>query len=109
MAKSLSDKVFDARVKAGKTNVAFDASDTVRRNAKAAKVELTIPEERRAAKLLRGRMQTDRSRTAARGMAIEKTQAKKQAAKRLAAATGNAPATKKKAAAKPTTKKTGKK
>jgi hypothetical protein len=107
---SLNDKVRKARNKASGMETRIAASETVLRNADAAKLRLSMAEERAAAKVLRPRMKLDRQRTLARGVAIEKREAKKTAAKRAAAAIGNSPAMKKKAAmAKPTTKKAGKK
>jgi hypothetical protein len=107
---SLNDKVRKARNKASGMETSIAASETVLRNADTAKLRLSMAEERAAAKVLRPRMKLDRQRTLARGVAIEKREAKKTAAKRAAAAIGNSPATKKKTSmAKPTTKKTGKK
>jgi len=119
---SLNDKVRKARNAATGIETYIAASDTVGRNAKTAKVNLDMAEERKAIKFLQPRIKLDRQRTAARGAAIEKMQEKKAAAKRAAAAIGNSPAAKKpvakkaaakpatkKVAAKPTTKKTGKK
>jgi hypothetical protein len=104
---SLNDKVRKARNKASSMEVGIDASQTVLRNADAAKLRLSMAEERAAAKVLRPRMKLDRQRTLARGVAIEKREAKKTAAKRAAAAIGNSPAAKK-AVKKATTKKAGK-
>jgi hypothetical protein len=94
-----SDKTIKAKRAANKQEVAISAMETVSRNAKTAKVNLTRAEERKASKVLRDRMQIDRSRTAARAVAIEKVQAKKRTASNVAAATGNVakkPAPKKK-------------
>jgi hypothetical protein len=99
---SLSDKVSKARNNASKLETSIAAADTVSRNAKTAKANLTLKEERTAKKIIQPRMQLDRSRTAARGAAIQKIQSKKESAKRVDAATGNVPAK------KMTTKKTGK-
>ena len=96
---SLRDKVIEARYRSSKRNVALDAYDTVRRNAKAADVTLSAPEKKKATETLRPRMAQDRKKTAARGMAIQKVQEKKAAAKRAAAAIGNSPAAKKTAKA----------
>jgi hypothetical protein len=104
---SLKDKVRKARNKASSMEVGIDASQTVLRNADTAKLRLSMAEERAAAKVLRPRMKLDRQRTLARGVAIEKREAKKTAAKRAAAAIGNSPATKK--AVKKIVKKAGKK
>jgi hypothetical protein len=101
---SLNDKVRKARNAATDIEAYIAASDTVGRNAKTAKVKLDMAEERKAIKTLQPRMSQDRKKTLARGVAIEKMQMKKAAAKRAAAAIGNSPATKK-AAAKPATKK----
>jgi hypothetical protein len=110
MAKTLKDKVQKARFNASPGEVAIAAGQTVYRNAKTAKVNLNMGEEEKAKKTLTPRMTQDRNKTLARGIAIEKREAKKAAAKRAAAAIGNSPAMKKKAAmAKPTTKKAGKK
>jgi hypothetical protein len=104
---SLNDKVRKARNKASSMEVGIDTSQTVLRNADAAKLRLSMAEERAAAKVLRPRMKLDRQRTLARGVAIEKREAKKTAAKRAAAAIGNSPAAKK-AVKKAATKKAGK-
>jgi hypothetical protein len=110
---SLNDKVRKARNKATSLETGIAAYETVERNARTAGVRLSMAEERKAAKTLQPRMKIDRQRTAARAVAIEKMQTKKMAAKRAAAAIGNAPAAKKiatkKAVAKTTTKKSGKK
>ena len=63
---SSTDKAREARYKASKSETAFDASDTVSRNAKAAKVNLTINEEIAAKKAIRGNMKAERERTASR-------------------------------------------
>ncbi len=104
MAKTLKDKVQKARFNASPGEVAIAAGQTVYRNAKTGKVNLTMGEEEKAKKTLTPRMTQDRKKTLARGVAIEKMQAKKSAAKRAAIAIGNSPAAKKKAA----TKKAGK-
>jgi hypothetical protein len=65
-----------------------------------------MAEERAAKKVLQPRMKLDRQRTAARAVGIEKMQEKKAAAKRAAAAIGNAPASKTKPTAKPVSPKT---
>ncbi len=96
---SLNDKVRKARNKASGMETRIAASETVLRNADAAKLRLSMAEERAAAKVLRPRMKLDRQRTLARGVAIEKREAKKTAAKRAAAAIGNLPAAKKTAKA----------
>jgi hypothetical protein len=120
---SLNDKVRKARNKASSMETGIAASQTVLRNADAAKLRLSMAEERAAAKVLRPRMKLDRERTLARGVAIEKREAKKKAAERASAAIGNPPKKKgvsagviaaaKKAKpstkAKATTKKSGKK
>jgi hypothetical protein len=100
MAKTLKDKVQKARFNASPGEVAIAAGQTVYRNAKTGKVNLTMGEEEKAKKTLTPRMTQDRKKTLARGVAIEKMQAKKSAAKRAAIAIGNSPAAKKKAAAK---------
>jgi hypothetical protein len=92
---SLNDKVRAARRAATNLEANIAAGETVNRNAKTAGVRLSMAEERAAKKVLQPRIKIDRSRTAARGMAIEKIQEKKAAAKRAAAAIGNAPANKK--------------
>ena len=91
---SLNDKVRKARNKASSMEVGIAASETVLRNADAAKLRLSMAEERAAAKILRPRMKLDRQRTLARNVAIEKREAKKTAAKRAATAVGNPPAKK---------------
>jgi hypothetical protein len=103
----MDDKVRKARNKATKIETGIAARETVSRNAKAAKVNLSMAEERKAAKVLQSRMQIDRSKTAARAVGIQKMQEKKAAARRAAAAVGNAPAKKKvPLAKKPTPKPT---
>jgi regulator of protease activity HflC (stomatin/prohibitin superfamily) len=97
---SLNDKVRKARNKASGMETRIAASETVLRNADTAKLRLSMAEERAAAKVLRPRMKLDRQRTLARGVAIEKREAKKTAAKRAAAAIGNSPAAKKAVAKK---------
>ena len=101
-AKSLKDKVRKARNKATSLETGIAASETVERNARAGKTRLSMAEERAAVKVLEPRMRQDRKKTAARGVAIEKREAKKAAAKRAATAVGNAPA--KKRVIKPTAK-----
>jgi hypothetical protein len=103
---SLRDKVAAAKTKARKDVTGYDAGDTVMRNAKTAKIDLTTKEFKAAKKVLEPRMALDRKKTAARAVAIEKREAKKVAAKRAAAAIGNSPATKKKSSM---AKKAGKK
>jgi hypothetical protein len=92
---SLNDKVRKARNKATSLETGIAAYETVERNARTAGVRLSMAEERKAAKTLQPRMKLDRQRTAARAVGIEKAQEKKAAAKRAAAAIGNAPASKK--------------
>jgi hypothetical protein len=104
---SLNDKVRKARFNASSMETGIAANETVNRNAKTAGVRLSMAEERAAKKVLKPRMKLDRQRTAARGVAIEKMQEKKAAAKRAAAAIGNLPAAKK--TSKAVTKKAGKK
>jgi hypothetical protein len=104
MAKSLSDKVQKARFNASRNEVLIGAGQTVSRNAKTGKVNLTVGEEEKALKTLIPRMTQDRNKTLARGEAILKREAKKAAEKRAAIAVGNSPKAKK-AAPKPTTKK----
>jgi hypothetical protein len=103
---SLEDKVRKARFNASKMETSIAANQTVNRNAKTAGVRLSMAEERAAKKVLQPRMAQDRKKTAARGVAIQKIQEKKAAAKRAAAAIGNSPATKK--TAKPAVKKKAK-
>lgn len=91
---SLNDKVRKARFNASKMETNIAANETVNRNAKTAKVRLTMAEERAAVKTLQPRMQLDRSKTAARAVGIEKMQNKKAAASRAAAAIGNVAASK---------------
>jgi hypothetical protein len=102
---SLNDKVRKARRNATNLEASIAAGETINRNAKTAGVRLSMAEERAAKKVLQPRIKIDRERTAARGMAIEKIQEKKAAAKRAAAAIGNAPASKK-STAKENNKKT---
>jgi hypothetical protein len=114
MADSLRSKVRKAVNSSRKLNTRIAAGETVSRNAEAAGIKnLTTAEFNTARKTLQPRMRLDRQRTAARAVAIEKMQTKKMAAKRAAAAIGNAPAAKKvttkKAVAKTTAKKSGKK
>jgi hypothetical protein len=92
---SLNDKVRKARRGATNLEASITAGETVNRNAKTAGVRLSMAEERAAKKVLQPRIKIDRSRTAARAVGIEKMQEKKAAAKRMAAAVGNAPASKK--------------
>jgi len=98
---SLNDKVRKARRDATNSSASSTAYKTVNRNAKTAGVKLSRAEELAAMEVIRPRIKTDRSRTAARAVGIEKMQTKKAAAKRMAAAIGNAPAVKK-ATPKPT-------
>lgn len=97
---SLNDKVRKARRSATNLEASIAAGETVNRNAKTAGVRLSMAEERVAKKVLQPRIKIDRSRTAARAVGIEKMQEKKAAAKRAAAAIGNAPADKKSKLAK---------
>jgi hypothetical protein len=97
---SLNDKVRKARRGATNLEASITAGETVNRNAKTAGVRLSMAEERAAKKVLQPRIKIDRSRTAARAVGIEKMQEKKAAAKRMAAAVGNAPASKKSKASK---------
>lgn len=114
---SLNDKVRKARNNASSGEVSYAASQTVSRNADAAKLRLSMAEERAAAKVLRPRIAIDRKKTAARATAIEKREIKKAAAARASAALGNPPKKKGVSAgviaaakkAKTTTKKSGKK
>ena len=84
---ALEDKARKARIAAKEAG--STARDTARRNASTAGIKLTMGEERKATKVLKDRIQIDRSKTAARATNIAKTQAKKTAAKRVATATGN--------------------
>ena len=89
---SLRDKVSKAKVYARKDVTGYAAGDTVMRNAKAAGVkDLTTAEFKAAKKTIQPRMESDRKKTAARAVGIKKREAKKTAAKRAAAAAGNAP------------------
>ena len=99
---ALEDKVRKARNNATKIETGIAAEKTVSRNAKTAGVKLSMAEERAAKKVIQPRINLDRGKTAARGMAILKVQEKKAAAKRMAAATGNVA---KSAAKKTSTKK----
>ena len=91
----LSDRARKAVRNASSVETGVATYETINRNAKAAGVKLTMAEERAAAKVLEPRIRLDRKKTAARAVNIEKMQAKKAAAKRAAAAVGNAPAVKK--------------
>ena len=91
---ALEDKARKARNNATGIETYIAANETVGRNAKAAKVKLTMGEERKATKVLQDRIKIDRGKTAARGAGIQKMQEKKSAAKRAAAAVGNVPAKK---------------
>jgi len=63
---SSTDKARQARINANKLETSFAASDTVNRNAKAAKVNLTINEEIAAKEAIKGNMKAERERTASR-------------------------------------------
>jgi hypothetical protein len=91
----INDRVRKARRNASSMETGIAARETVSRNAKAAGVNLSMAEERKAKKVVEDRIKIDRGRTAARAVAIEKIQEKKAAARRAAAATGNAPAKRK--------------
>jgi len=109
---SLKDKVRKARNKATSLETGIAAYETVERNARTGKVRLSMAEERAAVKAIQPRMSQDRKKTAARGVAIEKREIKKAAAKRAAIAIGNSPAAKKavvKKVAKAVVKKNSKK
>ena len=95
MAKTLKDKVQKARFNASAGEVDIAAGQTVYRNAKTGKVNLTMGEEAKAKKTITPRMTQDRKKTLARGEAILKRETKKAAAKRAAIAIGNSPAAKK--------------
>jgi hypothetical protein len=94
---SLNDKVRKVRRNASKMETSIAANKTVNRNAKAGKVRLSMAEERAAVKVLKPRMQLDRSKTAARAVGIEKREIKKAAVKRAAIAIGNSLTSKKSA------------
>jgi hypothetical protein len=100
-----SDKTIKAKRAANKQEVAISAMETASRNAQTAKVTLSPSETRKATKVLRDRMQIDRSKTAARAVAIEKVQAKKRTASNIAAATGNVAKAKPTVTKKPAPKK----
>jgi hypothetical protein len=102
MAKSLKDKVQKARFNASTGEVDIAAGQTVYRNARTGKVNLTMAEEEKAKKTITPRMTQDRKKTLARGEAILKRETKKVAAKRAAIAVGNTPAVKKTAVKKKT-------
>ena len=92
----LSERARNAVDAADKNRTKYAAQDTVQRNAEAAGIkDLTTDEFRKATKAIQPRMRLDRKKTAARAVAIDKREAKKTAAKRAAAAVGNAPAVKK--------------
>jgi hypothetical protein len=105
MAKSLKDKVQKARFNASAGEVDIAAGQTVYRNAKTGKVNLTMGEEAKAKKTIAPRMTQDRKKTLARGEAILKRETKKAAVKRAAIAIGNSPAAKKAAVKKKAGKK----
>jgi len=63
---SSTDKAREARYKASKSETDFAASDTVNKNAKAAKVNLTINQEIAAKEAIKGNMKAERERTASR-------------------------------------------
>ena len=88
MADSLKDKARKARYKASNSEVSIAASETVNRNAKAAKVNLSLAEERAAKKIIAPRMDAERERTASRAEFIAKREAEKAKQERISAATG---------------------
>jgi hypothetical protein len=101
MVDSLRTKVRKAVNAKDKLNTKIAAGETVQKNAEAAGIkDLTTAEFNKARKTLQPRMRQDRKKTAARAVAIQKMQTKKAAAKRAAAAVGNA--TSKKRVIKPT-------
>ena len=89
MADSLKDKARQARINANKLETSFAASDTVNRNAKTAKVNLTIAEENAARKAIKGNMQAERERTASRAEYIANREEAKSKEARIQAATGS--------------------
>lgn len=116
---ALGDKARKAYLKATPMETISDARKTVDRNAKTAKVNLGMAEKQKASNILYDRMKLDRGKTVARGAAIEKIQAKKEAAtakakakneatKRMNAATGNVSKAKAKPVAKTVSKTTAK-
>ena len=110
MADSTRDKARKARTS---SKMALrDAYVTADRNAKAAGVSLRPSEKDAAVKTMYPRMAAERGRTERRANFIEKREAKKSEAARVAAATGNTPNPKKapkpKATAKATPKATAK-
>ena len=86
---ALSDKVRKAGRNATVGETISAARKTVDRNAKTTGTKLDMFEKNKASGIVYDRMKLDRKKTAARGAAIEKIQAKKQAIKRMNAATGN--------------------
>jgi len=89
---SSTDKAREARYKASKSETDFAASDTVNRNAKAAKVNLTINEEIAAKKAIKGNMKAERERTASRGEFIaNRDEVNAAKARSISAVTGITP------------------
>lgn len=86
---SLEDRARKARVAAREAGIA--ASETVSRNAKTNKVNLTLSEERKAKKMIQPTMAAERARTARRATSIAKREATKASAARVASATTAAP------------------
>ena len=91
MADSLRDKARQAQIDAGKVSTNFAASDTVYRNAKTAKVNLTMGEEAAAEKAIKGNMKAERERTASRAEYIANREEAKSKQARIQAATGSQP------------------
>ena len=91
MADSLRDKARQARINANKLETSFAASDTVNRNASAAKINLTMGEEAAAKKAIKGNMKAERERTASRAEFIANREEAKSKQARIQAATGSQP------------------
>ena len=89
MAKSYEDKARKAQISAMPTAVGSSARKTASTYAKASGIKLNLKEKREAAKVIQDRASISRGRTASRAVNIAKVQAKKTAAKRAAASTGN--------------------
>jgi hypothetical protein len=67
---SSRDKARNARINASQMESNFSARETVAKNAKAAKVTLTIGEENKAASAIKRSIKAERERTASRGESI---------------------------------------
>jgi hypothetical protein len=95
MAKSNEEKARKSRILAMPMAVGTSSRKSASDYAKAAGITLNLKEKRNATKVIKDRASISRGRTAARATNIAKVQAKKTAAKRAAASTGNITMTKK--------------